>query len=74
MTEEKIARINELAQKKKQGTITAQELAEQRLLYQEYLGAVRANLRQTLDSVTLESTLSDGETPSEAEPEKGKGE
>ena len=45
-----IDRINELYRKKKAGTLTQEEKEEQDRLRQEYLAAVRANLRGTLDS------------------------
>ena len=38
-----IARINELAKKKKNGTITSLELKEQEKLHQEYLEVVLNN-------------------------------
>ncbi len=54
MDEQKIARINELYKKKKAGTITEEELAEQAALRAEYLAAIRQNLRATLDNVSIQ--------------------
>ncbi|MCR5691786.1 MAG: DUF896 domain-containing protein, partial [Eubacterium sp.] len=54
MTEEKIARINELYKKKKNGTITEEEKVEQAELRAEYIAAVRANLRNTLDHTSIQ--------------------
>lgn len=54
MTEEKIHRINELYHKKKNGTITAQELEEQAALRAEYIAAVRNNLRNTLEHTSIQ--------------------
>lgn len=54
MDEKKIQRINELYKKKKEGTITEEELAEQALLRAEYIEAVRNNLRSTLSNVSIQ--------------------
>ena len=43
-----IERINELAKKKKDGTITKAELKEQEKLRQEYLKAFRSGFKQQL--------------------------
>ena len=45
MTEEKIARINELYKKSKAEGLTEEEAKEQHALRQEYLDSVRKNLR-----------------------------
>lgn len=47
----KIARINELAHKKKAKGLTAEELQEQKSLYKWYLGNIRASLTAQLDNV-----------------------
>ena len=44
MTPEKIARINALARKSKEGPLTEAELSEQKALREEYLAEVRAAL------------------------------
>lgn len=54
MEENKIQRINELYKKKKEGTITEEELAEQALLRAEYIESVRNNLRSTLSNVSIQ--------------------
>lgn len=54
MDEQKIARINELYKKKKEGTITEEELKEQALLRAEYIESVRTNLRSTLSNVSIQ--------------------
>ncbi|MCR5796937.1 MAG: DUF896 domain-containing protein [Eubacterium sp.] len=54
MTDEKIKRINELYKKKKEGTITEAELAEQQKLRQEYVASIRRNLRASLDNVSIQ--------------------
>lgn len=49
--EERIARINELARKKKTVGLTEEELAEQKVLREEYLAIFRANFRAQLDRI-----------------------
>ena len=51
MTEERIARLNELARKKKTIGLTEEEKVEQAMLRQEYLAAIRASLTAPLDNV-----------------------
>ena len=55
MTEQKIARINELYHKSKTEGLTEEEKAEQQTLRQEYLAAVRKNIRGTLDNVSIQN-------------------
>ena len=52
-----IARINELAKKKKTSGLTAEELAEQKKLYQEYLGNIRSQLKAQLDNIEVVDKL-----------------
>ena len=51
MDQKKIARINELANKKKTEGLTEAEIKEQAELRQEYLQTIRENFRKTLDSI-----------------------
>lgn len=53
MTEEKIARINELARKKKSEGLTEAELEEQAKLRREFLDDVRGNLRAQLNNIDI---------------------
>ena len=53
MTQEKIARINELAKKSKTAGLTEAEKAEQQALRQEYLADVKASLRAQLDHTSI---------------------
>ena len=53
MEKEKIERINELARKSKEEPLTPEEAAEQHALREEYLAAVRANLRAQLENVYI---------------------
>ena len=53
MTQEAIARINALARKAKTEGLTPEEMAERDRLRQEYIAAVRENLRAQLDNTYL---------------------
>ena len=53
MEKEKIARINDLARKKKAEGLTDAEAAEQQALYTEYLAEIRASFGATLDSTVI---------------------
>ena len=53
MTEEKIARINALAQKSKTTGLTEAEKAEQQELRQEYLADIKASLRAQLNNTSI---------------------
>lgn len=55
MTDEQVARINELYHKSKSPEgLTEAEQAEQTRLRQEYLMAIRRNMRQTLENTVVE--------------------
>ena len=54
MTNEKIARINELAKKSKTTGLTEAEKAEQQTLRQEYLADIKASLRAQLDHTSIQ--------------------
>ena len=49
--QEMIARINFLARKKRTEGLTEGELIEQKELYELYLGNIRAQVKQKLDSI-----------------------
>lgn len=53
MTEEKIARINQLYHKSKEEGLTAEEKVEQANLRKEYIVAIRADLQNTLNNVSV---------------------
>lgn len=55
MTPEKIARINALAKKQRNGTLTAAEKEEQAVLRMEYRRAVVGNLKQQLNQIEVVS-------------------
>ena len=54
MTNEKIARINELARKSKTTGLTEAEKAEQQALRQEYVADVMASLRAQLNNTSIQ--------------------
>jgi uncharacterized protein YnzC (UPF0291/DUF896 family) len=55
MTEEQVARINELYHKSKSPEgLTEAEKKEQAKLRQDYLQSIRTNLKQTLDNTVVE--------------------
>lgn len=53
MNEEKIARINELYRKSKAEGLTPEERVEQAELRSEYLAAIRADLQDSLNHISL---------------------
>lgn len=53
ITNETIARINELAKKAKQEGLTETEKAEQKKLREAYIAAYRENLRSTLEQTVI---------------------
>lgn len=53
MNEDKIKRINELYRKSKNEGLTNEEKEEQQALRQEYIMAIRNNLRGTLQNVSI---------------------
>lgn len=55
VTEKEIARINELAKKQKEGTLTAEEKEEQQSLRQKYLRSIRENMRSSLDQMKIQN-------------------
>lgn len=54
MDSKKIARINELYKKQKKGILTESERKEQAVLRLEYIEAIRANIRNTLDHTSIQ--------------------
>ena len=55
VTEKEIARINELAKKQKEGTLTAEEKEEKQALRQKYLRSIRENMRSSLDQMKIQN-------------------
>ena len=54
MDQKMLARINKLANKKKNEGLTPAEQEEQKKLYQIYLGEIRAQFSATLDNVSVQ--------------------
>lgn len=52
-----IARINELAHKKKSEGLTTEEQVEQKALYKEYLAGIRGQLKAQLDNIEVVDEL-----------------
>ena len=53
ITQKTIDRINELAHKSKKEGLTPSEKEEQKRLRQEYIEAIRGNIRSQLDNVDI---------------------
>ena len=53
ITPELLARINELARKKRTEGLTPEELAEQKELYKVYLAAIRGQVTSLLESIEI---------------------
>lgn len=68
--EKLIQRINELAKKKKEGTITNRELVEQQKLRQEYLKQFRAGFKSQLQSIKVVDENGNDVTPQKLKNEK----
>ena len=54
ITDEKLARINEVARKAKAEGLTSAETKERDVLRREYIEAVRANLRGQLNNINIQ--------------------
>ena len=63
LSPEKISRINELAQKKKEGKLTPTEEKEQQLLRQEYLEAFRGGMRNHIEGLKIVDEEGNDVTP-----------
>lgn len=51
LPKEKIARINELSRKAREGKLTEAEAKERTMLRKEYLESFRANFKKTIENV-----------------------
>ncbi|OYW70797.1 MAG: hypothetical protein B7Z25_03810 [Aerococcus viridans] len=71
-TSKLIARINELAAKKKAGTITEAELAEQKELRQEYLNEFRSSFKGIIENTRVIDPTGADITPKEVDEAKKK--
>lgn len=59
---EMIARINELAKKKRESKLTIEEEIEQKELYEMYLGNIRSQLKSQLDNIEVVDELPKNKT------------
>ena len=63
LSAEKLNRLNELAKKKKLGTLTDDELKEQQVLREEYLVTFRESMKNTIENVRVIDPNGDDVTP-----------
>lgn len=63
LTPEKLARINELAKKKKAGQLSAAEEKEQILLRKEYLEAFRSGMKHHIEGMKVVDPEGNDVTP-----------
>lgn len=63
LSKEKIARINELSKKAKEGKLTEAEAKERTLLRKEYLESFRASFRNTIENVQIYDVEGNDVTP-----------
>ncbi|MGG0718626.1 DUF896 domain-containing protein [Robertmurraya massiliosenegalensis] len=63
LSKDKLARINELAKKAKQESLTAEEAKEQSVLRKEYLETFRSSMLNTLKGVTIIDPKGNDVTP-----------
>ena len=54
MEKKKLDRINELAKKKKEGTLTEEEAIERKALHEEYIREFRISFGAILDNTVIE--------------------
>lgn len=54
MEKEKLDRINELAKKRKAGTLTQEEVEERAALHREYINEIRLSFGAILDNTVIE--------------------
>ena len=63
LSQEKIARINELSKKAKEGTLTEREAKERSVLRKEYLESFRKSMRTTIENVKVVDEEGNDVTP-----------
>ena len=63
LAKEKLARINELARKAKEGALTPEEAKEQAKLRKEYLQAFHSSMLTPMENVTIVDPLGKDVTP-----------
>ena len=63
LTPEKLSRLNELAKKKKEVTLTEEEMKEQQALREEYLLTFRESMKNTIENMRVSDPNGDDVTP-----------
>jgi uncharacterized protein YnzC (UPF0291/DUF896 family) len=63
LPKEKIARINELSRKAREGKLTEAEAKERTMLRKEYLESFRANFKKTIENVQIYDIEGNDVTP-----------
>ncbi|MHC5218625.1 DUF896 family protein [Enterococcus sp. LJL128] len=63
LSKEKLARINELARKKKEGELTSAEIKEQKQLREEYLQTFRKGMRHHIEGMKVVDPKGNDVTP-----------
>jgi uncharacterized protein YnzC (UPF0291/DUF896 family) len=63
LSKEKIRRINELAKKAKQASLTEEEAKEQAALRREYLDNFRSSMKNTIENVKVLDPKGEDVTP-----------
>ena len=63
LTPEKLSRLNALAKKKKEGTLTEEEMKEQQALREEYLLTFRESMKNTIENMRVIDPNGDDVTP-----------
>ena len=63
LTPEKLSRLNELAKKKKEGTLTEEEMKEQQAFREEYLLTFRESMKNTIENMRVIDPNGDDVTP-----------
>ena len=72
LSQEKIARINELSKKAKVGILTEEEAKERSMLRKEYLTSFRQSMRNTIENVTVMDEQGNDVTPEKVKQAKAK--
>lgn len=72
LAKDKIDRINALAKKAKEGTLTEQEAKERTTLRKEYLESFRSNMRNTIENVKVVDAAGNDVTPAKVKEAQAK--
>ena len=72
LSPQKMERLNELAKKKKLGTLIESEIKEQQVLREEYLANFRAGMKETIENVKVVDPEGNDVTPDKVKEIKAK--